>query len=42
MPFTSRDAHRFERGPPQGIENLLDEKRLHDGDDLFHGRSIDG
>ena len=31
------DAHRFERRAAQGIENLLDEERLHDGDDLFHG-----
>ena len=35
------DADRLERRPAQGIENLLDEKRLDDGDDLFHGRSIE-
>ncbi len=33
-------AQRFERSPPQGVENLLDEKRLHDGDDLFHGEAV--
>ena len=34
------DVHRLERRPAEAFENPLGEKRLHDGDDLFHGEAV--
>ena len=34
------DVDRLERRPAQAFENPLGEKRLHDGDDLFHGKAV--